>query len=204
MTEVVRLERRHSRDLFQQVARLHARSIHHGVLPQLGCRFLAEVYTAVAQSDHGFVLVAKKRETVQGFVAGSTRLYRLYAAVLLKNGWQLGLSAGAHLHRIALWKKVWSVLLFPGRKTSLQRKTHCVPELLAIAVTKNQRRRGLGSRLLQAFEDELKTRGGDRTYTVATNAAEVASNRFYEKSGFHPIGTMVHHQLTLQLYEKEF
>jgi len=203
MIEVVRLERRHSRDLFQQVARLHARSIRQGVLPQLGHGFLVEVYAAVAQSDHGLVLVAKNRETVLGFVAGSTRLYRLYVAVLLRNGWRLIWSAGTRMRHIALWKKAWSVLSFPGRQTNRQRKTRSGPELLAIAVKENHRRTGLGERLLQAFEDELKSRCGDRTYTVATNAAEVVSNRFYEKSGFYPIGTMVHHQLTLQLYEKE-
>jgi len=181
---------------------MHTGSIDHGVLPQLGIDFLVEVYRAVARSDHGFVLVAKEQNEVLGFVAGSTRLDRLYIAVILGNGWRLFLAAGTYLRQSELWKRIWSVLWFPSRQTHSRRKPRRAPELLAIAVKEGQRRSGLGSRLLQAFEEEIKGRCCDRTYTVATNAAEIISNRFYESRGFYPIGQMAHHQLMLQLYEK--
>ena len=203
MTGVVRLGRQHPRDLFRQVARLHSRSIHHGVLPQLGLRFLTEVYAAVAHSDHGIVLVVKEGEMILGFVAGTIRLKRLYLGILLKRGWCLFAAVGMRFRQVSLWKKMWSVLSFPGRQTRPQVKYSGGPELLAIAVTEDQRRTGLGSQLLQAFENELRERSAGRTYSVATNAAEAVSNRFYEKSGFHPIGKMAHHQLVLQLYLKE-
>ena len=203
MYEIIRLRPDHSRDLYRQIARMHAQAIHHGVLPQLGLPFLSAVYTGVTDTNCGFVFVARDDRMVLGFIAGSTNMHRMYAEVFLKYGWLLLKSAGVNLLKIELWKKAWNVVSYPLR----QEKTHLAgnvggSELLAIAVHEDQRRAGLGGLLIQAFENELMDRCGRTSYTVATNKAEVASNYFYRKKGFQPIGIIPHHQLMLQIYQK--
>ena len=44
--------------------------------------------------------------------------------------------------------------------------------------------------------------GQHGAYRVATNSAEVASNAFYRKHGFHRAGTQRHNDLILQVYTK--
>ena len=204
MIELTRLKPSHSWRLYRQVARMHADTIHHGLLPQMGLHFLASVYRAVAGTRHGFVIAAISNETVIGFVAGSTNINRMYAAVLLREGPRLLAAAGMHILQTALWKKAWGVLSYPFRHSWDQHPhERGGSELLAIAVHKDERRKGLGQKLLHAFENEIRQCPREAGYTVATNIAEVASNRFYLKMGLRPTGTMTHHQLVLQLYTKE-
>ncbi len=204
MIEVTRLRPEHARHLFGQVARMHVGTIHHGLLPQMGLDFLTRVYRAVADSRHGFVIAALADETVVGFVAGSTSMHRMYANVLWREGPRLLAAAGVQVLRKALWKRIWDVLSYPLRpKATGGPSAKGGAELLAIAVHQDARRNGLGARLLRAFEDEIRKRNGGTVYTVATNVAEVASNRFYVKMGLRPTGRMTHHQLVLQLYAKK-
>ena len=183
---------------------MHAQAIQHGVLPQLGLPFLSAVYTGISDTHYGFVFVARDDKTVLGFIAGSTNMHCLYAAVFLKYGWRMFKSARMQLLKMGLWEKTWDVVSYPLR----QGKTGFAeygggPELLAIAVREDQRRSGLGGLLIQSFENELLARCGRLTYTVATNTTEVASNRFYRKMGLQPIGTIAHHQLMLRVYHKK-
>ncbi len=195
----------HARHLFGQIARMHAGAIHHGLLPQMGLGFLTSVYRAVAGSRHGFVIAALADETVVGFVAGSTSIHRMYAGVLWREGPRLLAAAGIQVLRKALWKRIWDVLSYPLRpKGTATPSAGGGAELLAIAVLQDVRRKGLGAKLLRAFEEEIRKRRCGTGYSVATNIAEVASNRFYLKMGLRPTGTMAHHQLILQLYTKEF
>ena len=204
MNRIIRLTPEHPPLLFRQVAQLHAQSIHHGVLPQLGLPFLSALYAAVVRTPYGFVLVACKGSTVHGFIAGSVSMDRMYASVLLKSGWPLFKAAWTNMRQAGLWKKVWNVVCYPLRQgdsgTSCE---HEGPELLAIAVSEDQRRTGLGTLLLEYFESELRRQCRCPAYSVATNIDEVISNHFYQRMGFEAIGTIAHHQLTLRLYLKK-
>ncbi len=74
-------------------------------------------------------------------------------------------------------------------------------ELLAIAIDSNEYGKGYGSHLIKVFETTLR-QWGLQEYRVLTNIAEAPSNAFYLASGFRPAGTIGHHTLTLQVYEK--
>ena len=75
-------------------------------------------------------------------------------------------------------------------------------ELLAIAVSPDARRQGIGRRLTEALETDLAAWGLAGHYYASTNKDEEASNAFYAALGFAPTDTRRLHDLVLQVYRK--
>lgn len=186
----------------REAARLHIRSIHHGLLPLLGYRFLAKLYLFIAAAPEAGIWALANGEQLVGFVAGCADVSRTYRWLILNHGLALALAAGPALLRRAVLAKLHSVLFYPLIR---EKTTAAIPapkaELLAIAVATSEYGKGHGRNLLQAFEAALAG-WGVATYRVLTNAAEMKSNAFYRATGFVPAGTMRHHTLILQVYEK--
>jgi [ribosomal protein S18]-alanine N-acetyltransferase len=60
-------------------------------------------------------------------------------------------------------------------------------ELENIVVVSEERRKGLGRRLLQAFLDHAKSANSDSVF-LEVRESNTAARRFYEKNGFHESG----------------
>jgi len=182
-------------------------SIHHGLLPELGHPFLSRLYLEIDKTSLGGVWAAVESDRVLGFVAGSADARRCTLTVLTRAAFPLARLAGKSLLKGSVLRRAPTVATYPfrrpGRQSRVQEVARIRAELLAIAVAPEARGHGIGSRLVAAFEQGLRSWGVRGRYRVATNSEDPASNRFYEKAGFHPAYTLSHHALVLQVYVRD-
>jgi ribosomal protein S18 acetylase RimI-like enzyme len=191
-------------DTCRQAAALHIAEIHSGLLPLLGASFLTRFYLSLADAPHASIWIARDDARVVGFLAGCVNVTVVYKHVFRHCGLSLGFAAGLALLRPSVVRRVPAILVYPFRRkrsAAAVSRLDTEAELLAIAVTPHVRGRGVGHALVLAFENFLRA-SRVTGYRVATNIEERPSNAFYRALGFLPIGTTLHHDLTLQLYEK--
>ncbi len=193
----------------EQVARIHAAEIRLGALPLLGERFLARLYRGMSGAPLTGVWVAEESGAVLGFLAGCADIKGTYRSVLTHGaiplGWQV---LRAVVGRPSLLRKVYAVATYPSseaqKETGAASSSVAMParhaELLSMAVRRDAQRRGIGRRLVAAFEEALPAWGVTDGYWVTTNRAEPDSNRFYRAMGCEERGTVPHHDLILQQY----
>jgi GNAT superfamily N-acetyltransferase len=189
-------------ELCRQAATLHIQGIHHGLLPLLGHQFLTKMYLCIAVAPEAGVWAMADGARLVGFVAGCASVPKTYRWLVMKHGPKLALAAGPALFRLDVLAKLYSILFYPVRRRTIPAgAVTTAAELLAIAVDANEYGKGYGKKLIEAFEASL-CKWGVRAYRVLTNVAEKDSNAFYRAVGFAPTGTIRHHALTLQVYEK--
>ena len=189
-------------ELCRQAATLHIRSIHHGLLPLLGVRFLTKMYLCIAVAPQAGVWAMVDGDKLVGFIAGCASVQRTYRWITVDYGFKLAVAAGPALFRFSVLSKLYAILSYPFRRRKILATTPTAEaELLAIAIDASEYGKGHGKKLVCALEESLR-KWGVHAYRVLTNITETESNAFYSAMGFMPAGTIRHHALTLQLYEK--
>ena len=185
MTEIVQLGSEHPASYFDRIAELHIDTIHHGVLPVLGKRFLSRMYRELTGCPFCCVLGAVENGNVVGYLAGCADTAKSFIALLSRAGIPLlGLAFHASSDQASCERYRLSPLHAQRRKWCGRGRRG--PEILAISVDPGIQRRGLGKKLVQAFERNLVRWGIIGHYSVATNEAEVVSKAFYTKVGLNP------------------
>ena len=182
----------------EAVAALHATGIAEGFISNLGSRFQVRLYRRVLRSRQSFALVAISTDgLVCGFVAGSTRLKRLFAQFAVRDA-----LAAAVTSPIALTRSVPKLVetLRYGVRRAVQDETTAdgVAELLAIAVASSARRQGIGSSLVSAFLAEAQ-RLQARSARVVVGADNQAAVALYKCWGFEPEAEFELHRGTRSL-----
>jgi GNAT superfamily N-acetyltransferase len=91
--------------------------------------------------------------------------------------------------------------------TTVQSPPPTSSELLAIAVARDARGKGIGRSLIATFESWLLENTHDSRpttldYTVATSATDPVSNAFYQACGFTLAGEFTHHGNRMNEYQK--
>lgn len=199
---VYKLEPSSGNATFDALAQLHIGEIHHGTLPLLGPRFLARLYRELTRAPHAGIWAAHEDGRIVGFVAGCADLAAAYRAALRRGAVPLALLGARGLVSLTTLRKLPALLLYPLRARSASRDEQGPrAELLAIAVDPAMQGKGIGRELVHALEAAFREWRIDQ-YAVTTNRAETTSNSFYLSLGFQPCGTMSHHELTLQRYQK--
>lgn len=174
-------------------ARLHIVGQPDTFLTNLGKRALGIVYTALAQGESGFgVVAATPAETftgrasgwrVIGFAAVTTSTLALYTDVARLSGMAMAREVlKSTMRRPALLKQAVESALYPLRQignTSAQADA----ELLSIMVDSAWRGAGVGSALLDALLRQLLARGVT-TLEVTVDAANEGARRFYADQRF--------------------
>lgn len=165
------------------VAALHIDSLS-GLLTQLGPAATRAYYTACAASPLATGFVAQSGSAVEGFVLGSIAPAALRGDVLRREpiGVATGLAAGVLRRPGAAW---WLLRSFGGPASGQYDAT--APELIYLAVSRQQRGRGVGRRLVDAFAGAMRAAGQARfELSVDENNRDAAA--FYERLGFTHIG----------------
>ena len=203
--EIIRLSDLSGVTVYDQAAALHIASIHHGLLPDLGHSFLSRLYREIDRTSAGGVWGAVESDRVLGFIAGSADAGRCTMTILRRAALPLARLSGRSLLKGSVLRRVPKVAIYPFRRNraSVREYDTIKAELLAIAVAPEARGAGIGSRLVEGFEEGLRSWGVQGRYRVATNSEDAASNRFYEKAGFRRGYTVSHNALTLQVYVKD-
>jgi ribosomal protein S18 acetylase RimI-like enzyme len=175
------------------MARLHVVEIEEGFLPTLGAAFLARLYRRVVRSRASFAFVADDGGTVVGFVAGTENLRRLYREFALRDGALAAFTAAPRLVRS--WRRVVETLRYPTTSPPGDAGELPDAELIAIAVGRHARGRGIGRDLVAATTAEFARRGVTRARVVA-GADNRAALALYRACGFERAATLHVHEGT--------
>jgi len=179
-----------------EVAALHTTGIATGFISSLGIDFVTALYETIAESEFAFGLVAQEDNRVVGFIAFTTNLGELYKSVVWKKGPRLAFLMGARMFSFHRMKKALETLFYPTRA----HKMHLPPaELLSIAVSEQERGRGLAAQLLQKGLGECASRG-IREIKVLVGADMTPANRLYVKCGFELVGQIDSHGIVSNVY----
>lgn len=174
---------------FAQLAEIHRTEIQGGFLSTLGPRFLQNLYREISRSQDAFLLVARRNDTVAGFICGTDNLRRVYRQYL----WHRGL------------KDVWTVLprLVTPKRISSAIETLMYPkgnsqdelpdaELMNFCVRTTEQRNGVGKRLFFQLVREFEQRG-TLEIRIVTGGTQHKAQCFYESLGARKVAeTEIH------------
>lgn len=180
----------HNREIYQQVARLHASCIDQGFLSSLGTPFLTLLYESIDANDSSVLLIAREGSQVVGFVSGAQGMGSIYRQLLRR--WPRLLVA--MLPALASPRKLWKIaeiLLMSRKAQPLPDLPHA--ELLSIAVHPAYRSQGHAPNLYQALVSHFRQKGVGR-FRIVVGDGLATAHRFYKKMGARPAGSIEVHQ----------
>lgn len=165
-----------------EVINIHKEAFKGFFLTSLGDKFLKVYYSAVAGNNKGILLCIKKNENIIGFAAGTQFSNKFHSKILKENIISFA------------WVLIKNLLIKPGsfirlfknmsKKTDKRKDDGNYAELLSIGVHPDEKGKGYGKILLEAFESELGRTKVKRT-TLTTdydNNEDVIA--FYKKMGY--------------------
>jgi ribosomal protein S18 acetylase RimI-like enzyme len=184
------------------IAKLHMDSIPTGFLSKLGLTFLTELYRAIQQEKGSVVFVAETDGRVDGFLAGTTTINRLYKRVIIGKWYRFIFPLLKFVVNIKAAKMIIETFLY-GFKTSTSETIKSIhAELLSIAVLESGRGKGVGKALLVNLENFFRS-SGVPNYKVVTFSKDEQANCFYRSCQFILNRQFVHHGNTMNEYVKE-
>jgi GNAT superfamily N-acetyltransferase len=178
------------RDLYQQVAGLHARNLEQGFLATLGPRFLAQLYRAIDEGESSVLICEQENGRVLGFVSGARGMGAIYRR-MLRRPFAL---AGALLPSLLHPKRLWRILEVLRYGRGGHGPTGLPPdELLSIAVEPDARGRGIADRLYAALVAHFRA-AGSAAFCITVGAPLAPAHRFYRRMGAQPVGEVEVHR----------
>lgn len=182
---------------------LHLGSLDHGLFPALGKRFLKAYLETFLTSPYGVALIAEQDGRPVGFLVGTTDDREHYRQVLRRSGSSLavrGVKALA-LRPAVAWRFARTRAFRYARgalRLARSASSSTAPAatsgkdavLVHMAVAPQCRGRGVGSRLVEAFVENVR-RGGLSGIRLITRSGSAGAAAFYEKLGWCPETTFV-------------
>lgn len=160
--------------LFAQIAWIYESELSIGLLPKLGNFFLKRFFRAAAR--YGILIVhVEHKAFVNGFVLGSANSKLFYARMLLRL-WPYILAAVLRSPQIRHRAKATGSYIAKS-DVSLPKA-----ELLSIAVSQSNQRRGIGAELVSALERRFAALDVCK-YRVTTAKEQTGAIAFYRKRG---------------------
>jgi glycosyltransferase involved in cell wall biosynthesis/ribosomal protein S18 acetylase RimI-like enzyme len=182
-----RLRSADQRDL-SDLVRLHS-LISGAFLVRLGESFLRALYRALLGWRPASVIVAEdKSGRVVGSVVGVPSVRAFYSFFLIRHGLSALVSVLPGLFKPSLIRRLLETATYPRSSV-----TGPDAELLAIAVTPEDRGRGVGRYLVEELISRFRVQGV-RAFRVVAGASMAPANRFYESLGFRSAGPVEIHQ----------
>ncbi len=157
-----------------QVAEIHKQELP-GFLSELGIPFLKIFYKVSLDIPEMFTYVEEKDGHILGFTSGVSQVKGLYKKIVFKNitSFIFPLLSYFVVHPFKI-TKILKILSYPAFSEDS-------PELLTLAVKKEEQKRGIGRKLFQAISQEFKKRKIREFYVSAYE--RLPANGFYRKIG---------------------
>ncbi len=179
-----------------QVAALHIQCISTSFISSMGIDFVTCLYESIVQSNSSFGVVAVRNGKVLGFAAFTTNINKLYKSVVWKKGPKFALLLAGHMCSPTRVKGMFETLFYPARMKNMDLPS---AELLSIAVSGEERRKGLAGKLIEKGFRHCRKTGVDKV-KVLIGADNKAGNKLYLKSGFEPAGQIINHGRPSNVY----
>lgn len=172
-------------------ARLHHDHLKLGLFPHMGRRFLSRYQQTFAESPYGIALVAHRDGRVVGAIFGTTSNPDHYRWVIRKHGWRLALAGGLslllrptaawHFCRTRLGRYVNGIRRHVGRIPPSFRQDAPLSVLTHIVTSEDERRRGIGRRLVARFRLLARMQGARHAVLITEEGG--AGQNFFERIG---------------------
>lgn len=181
-------------DEIYQAVRIQIKELSQGFLSSLGEKPLGLIFTHVASSHWGMLVLAIESDSRQvvGYVLGTLDTGQLYKEFLLKRT----LAAFVYfVPKLLSWqriKKAFETLLYPARKRPEQIELPR-PELLNLAVLQSHQGTGVAQGLFKHFVSQCRNRGVT-AFQIPTTEGLDRAHHFYEKMGARKVTTIEVHQ----------
>ncbi|MBN2635777.1 MAG: GNAT family N-acetyltransferase [Prolixibacteraceae bacterium] len=166
-----------------QIAYLHFTTITKGFLTRLGISFLNSLYRFLIKKE--LVIVYKEHNKIKGFVSCARSSEGLMKRFFISSPTRIIKLGVAIIKYPKLIKSLLETFRAPNQSKSSHEENIVIPEteLLSISVAPSAQQGGIGSQLLNALEEELKTRD-ITSYKVVAGEKLQGANKFYKKHGF--------------------
>ena len=174
----------------KEVAELHRQEMATGFLSTLKGRLLENLYSFLSKDPVCFLIIAKDKNKVVGYICGTSKIHGLYKTFIKKNFWKALYQLIPNLLSFNIIKGLIETLLYPT-KSELSRLPEA--EIIAFAVRKEYRGTGLAHRLFDEAIVCFKKLGVDKI-TIVTGLESIAAQKFYEKKGAQKVGLMEVHR----------
>ena len=174
------------------IATLHKQTISEGFLSKLGLGFLKSLYKFLIKKE--IVLVYQEEENVLGFVSCTLSSKNIMRRFLLYNPFIIIKIFLSIIMNPALIKPLFETYRAPSLSDSSKKNSIKLPdtELLSISVSPEAQKEGIGTKLLNALETELKNKGITQ-YKVIAGEKLMGANKFYRKNSFKLIKQVAIH-----------
>lgn len=169
----------HRKDVYRQVAALHAASIDQGFLATLGVPFLALMYRATDEARGSVLLVEERDGSVMGFVSGGTSMIPIYRR-MLRRPFALVRSLLPSIVRPSRMRRIIDILSY-GREGATGGGLPAA-ELLSIAVAPEARGSGVAEILYRRLEAHF-AQEGVAAFRITVGETLAPAHRFYRRMG---------------------
>ncbi len=175
--------------ILYEIAKLHKKYINQGFLSSLGEDFLKCVYRSISLSKESYLIVAKEREKVLGFIAGTTNIKDIKLNLI-------------RYCKFVIFKTFIKLLLKPSKMRkffetasySFSSKYENIPaELLSIVVIPEYRGKNISKQLYKQIMFLFKEKG-IREFKIIVGTNLKTAQKFYEKMGARKLGNFELHK----------
>ena len=163
-----------------EVTRVHVTAFPKFFLTFLGPAFLRQLYGGILDDRGGIAFVAEHDGRIVGFVAGTDTPSRFYSTLLRRRFIRFGLaSALPLLRRPSILRRLLRAF---GKAADAPGAQSGRAELMSLAVLPMQQGGGSGRRLVSAFVDEVRARGGKAVFLTTDREENESVNHFYSRT----------------------
>jgi len=188
------------------IAQIHRKCIPQGFLSLLGTQLLTKLYSFLSEKEVSLV-ARNDNGKIIGFLCASFHPSGLLKRFLICRPSAWPLLCLIIIRNPRLLRGLLESAKASSKKTTLDPDNSAGErtevELLSIAVSECAQQRGVGSLLLQSFEEHLKSCRVAR-YRLIAGQNLVSANRFYKKNGFRVCGCVeIHRGEKSTIYTKD-
>lgn len=161
-----------------EAARIHLEGMPDDFLPSFGIQFLTCLYTSIIKSKSAISLGYYKNDQLVAVIIGTTNT-PVFMNGILRESWikLLPFVIKSLIIKPFIIKSLIQTFFYG------QNDSNNIPaELIVLSVDKNNRRRGIGKKLVSKLREEYIHRGIKR-YKVGTLSNNIIANKFYKKVG---------------------
>lgn len=181
------------KEIYRQVAHLHAANLDQGFLATMGVGFLSELYRAIDQCPQSVLIVKCEQGKVVGFVSGVAAPMSVVYSRLMR--------------RFLIWSMpLFPVLVSPARmsrvvetlryaKSESPHHDFPTPELLSIVVAPSCRGKGIAESMYADLNDYFRQMQVFQ-FKIVVGEKLLAAQKFYVRMGAQPLAEMELHQGT--------
>ena len=180
------------------VAQIHVRSILTGFISKLNPVFVEFLYREIAKSKYAFCYVCEDESKVIGFICGGLDTKKLFRELILKKGVFLVIPLLRYIMDFGMPRKIVDNIFYPMKFKDKFPKA----EILSVAVSGEAKGTGVGKIIMERAIQEFGRRG-ITSVKALTDCKNVASNKYYIKSGFDLVSKVKRHDHYLNVYVLE-